>query len=102
MGLKRSVCKRLEKILPDPVAEVVCEDEPAEGDYLLSDEGVHVVGEGSRGFLGKFDDDVEALDAIGEDMEEKKFWPNVWMLSDHGNIHGPVDMREHMPRKRGG
>jgi hypothetical protein len=41
-------------------------------------------------FLGEFSSDEEAEEAIKEWMEENKWWPNVWRVSDHGNIHGPI------------
>lgn len=38
-----------------------------------------------EGFLGEYPGIEEALEAIREDMAEKRFWPEVYWVSDHGN-----------------
>lgn len=78
----------------DPMEE---EDEPQEDDIFLQPTGTlrggtSVSAEGK--WLGDFEDDVEAIEFIKLWMEENKYWPNVWMVSDHGNIHGPIDVNE--------
>lgn len=66
------------------------DDTPCEGDYVLSDTGplgsktlVCVVGGKT---LGTYDDFDSAMQDIRLDMERGKFWPNVWTMSDHGNL----------------
>ena len=66
------------------------EQTPCEGDYVLSDTGalgaktlVSIVGGKT---LGAYDDFESAMVAIKADMEAGKFWPDVWTLSDHGNL----------------
>jgi len=63
------------------------EQEPTEGDYTITGtrrggEGVAEVG---GKFLGEFRDVDAALAFIVKRMEAKKFFPNVWTVSDHGN-----------------
>ena len=60
------------------------------GDYVLSPcgpllglVGVSIV-EGK--FLGQFQTETEALEFIRHQMEREKFWPNIWYVSDHGNL----------------
>lgn len=36
--------------------------------------------------LGVFDSDDDALDYIRARMEREQFFPNVWHVSDHGNL----------------
>lgn len=33
-------------------------------------------------------------EAIEEWMQVNQFWPNVWMLSDHGNLHLITDLTD--------
>lgn len=63
---------------------------PEPGDYVLSPSGrlgsktaVSIV-EGK--FLGEYDDEDVAEKAICRDMKSNKHYPNVWRLSDHGNV----------------
>jgi hypothetical protein len=80
----------------DPWEEGLEEDEPVfEADIFLESTGTlggktSVSAEGKH--LGDFSDDVEAIEFVKLWMEENKYWPNVWMVSDHGNIHGPIDV----------
>jgi hypothetical protein len=37
-------------------------------------------------FLGVFDSDEEAVEAIRERMNADGFFPNIWQTSDHGNV----------------
>jgi len=62
---------------------------PCEGDFtitpcgpLCSKSGVgRVEGE----FIGEFHSDDEAIMAIRWIMNDEKFWPNIWIISDRGN-----------------
>lgn len=73
---------------------------PEPGDYTMSPSGPlgarTSVGIVDGRFLGEFaSDDVstgeaKAALAIVEDMERTKSWPNVWYISDHGNV-SPVE-----------
>lgn len=60
------------------------------GDYILTPCGslgsktcVSVV---DGGFLGMFDSDDDALQVARRDMRKRGFYPNIWAVSDHGNI----------------
>ena len=62
---------------------------PQEEDYTLSPTGnlgcetaVAVVG---GRFLGTFPTDDAALRFVRDRMNREGYWPNVWMISDHGN-----------------
>lgn len=64
------------------------EDELREGDFVISDgRSKHwAVGVHEGRFLGEFDTYSEARRAIEDKMDADQFWPNVWDLSDHGNL----------------
>jgi len=38
-------------------------------------------------FIGEFDEDEDVQEAIVEWMNKNKFYPNIWFVSDHGNVH---------------
>jgi hypothetical protein len=65
------------------------EDEPDEEDIFIQPHGQlgsqYSVGTQHK-HIGVFDDMEDAEKAIKDWMESNKFWPNVWMVSDHGNI----------------
>lgn len=42
-------------------------------------------------FVGEFDDNDEALQEAKKWMDEHKFYPTIWWVSDHGN-HWPIDI----------
>lgn len=63
--------------------------EPAEfeeGD-LVTEDYIHFneVGGTNNPVLILFDEETDWKAAVKEYMDEQKFWPNVWQLSDHGN-----------------
>lgn len=64
--------------------------EPDEDDAYLnpcgplgSNTSVSVAGK----HLGEYSNDEEALEALREWMDRNEFWPNIWTISDHGNVH---------------
>lgn len=64
-------------------------DKPVDGDYTITPcgslggmSGVGVIG---GKFVGEFHSDDEAIMAIRRIMNEEKFWPNIWIVSNHGN-----------------
>lgn len=64
---------------------------PDDGDYIISDCGelgskTRISQYGKIVFEG-YMDSGGADKLIEERMERDQFWPNVWMLSDHGNYH---------------
>jgi len=67
------------------------EDEmPQDGDYMTCDVGplgsytaVEIVG---GRHIGTFQTEDEAYRCIRDRMEKIGYWPNVWHISDHGNI----------------
>ncbi len=82
--------------------EVLDEDRPEQGDYSISDCGplgsqyyVGIVEGHSKGDLGVFNEWEACLQAIVDRMEAEQFWPNVWRVSDHGNI-SLVNLTEQM------
>ena len=66
------------------------QDEPEEYDIFLSPAGSlggqTQVKAGGK-VIGTFNDEDEARQAAREWMEDNKFWPPVWVVSDHGNYH---------------
>ncbi len=66
-----------------------CVDSPEPGDYTITPcgslGGMSGVGVIEGKFIGEFDCDTEAIVAIRRIMDEEKFWPNIWIVSDHGN-----------------
>lgn len=63
--------------------------EPDEDDAFISPSGyLGTLTSASIGgkFIGEFASDDEALAAIGRAMERDQFYPNVWRVSDHGNV----------------
>jgi uncharacterized membrane protein (UPF0127 family) len=69
------------------------EFEPEEDDIFIQDSGPlgsrTSVSAGGK-FLGEFKTEEEAEEAIKEWMEANQWYPNVWKVSDHGNIIGPI------------
>ncbi len=60
---------------------------PEDGDYeMKSKNGTIDVGIIGGSFIGTFDDHDKAIAAIGSDMKRREYYPNVWMINDHGNI----------------
>lgn len=72
------------------------EEGPEPGDYLLSDTGPlgsrTMLTEHEGGFIGEYATREEAEEVIRARMEAEQFYPNVWVISDHGNIHGPISI----------
>ena len=62
---------------------------PEPEDYTITPCGTLVaqlgVGKVEGKFLGEFSDYDGAMETIKEDMEANQFWPNIWIVSDHGN-----------------
>ncbi len=79
--------------MPEPHYIIITDDfneeEPFEGDYILAPTGslgsLTCVSQFGIKYVGTFHDDEQAVDHIRLLMEEEKFWPNVWEISDHGN-----------------
>jgi hypothetical protein len=65
-------------------------DEPSDDDCFMSPSGSlgskTSVSCGGK-FIGEFDDEDDAVIAIGDWQEKHKWWPAVWIVSDHGNNH---------------
>jgi hypothetical protein len=65
------------------------EDRPSDDDYTLTSCGPlgGMIGVGVIGgkFLEQFAEQDDAKEFIRDRMNEEKFWPNVWWVSDHGN-----------------
>jgi hypothetical protein len=70
--------------------EIPSSDEPEEGDYITEDhEKFYQYGK----FVLTVDEDDDYKKCIREHMEENKFYPSVWFISDHGNAH-LIDMSD--------
>jgi len=70
--------------------ELESDTAPEEGDYILTPSGplggMTSVSQVGGKFHGDFTETEEAEAFIKEHMESEKFWPNVWYVSDHGNV----------------
>lgn len=55
------------------------EESPEEGDYTTEDHE-HWYQHGKLAVEGDYADVVQH-------MNQEKFWPNAWFISDHGNAH---------------
>ena len=66
------------------------DDEPQEGDYVMSDDphsrGTNLGVKDGR-FIGVFEDRDAAEAEIKRIMKYTHFYPSVWWISDHGNSH---------------
>jgi hypothetical protein len=58
-----------------------------EGNYTITDRtrGGYSVGL-DKTHLGEFDDFDKALLFIAQNMEDGKYWPDVYFINDHGNV----------------
>ena len=67
-------------------------DRPDEEDGFIETCYDHLAVSIGGKFLGKFNEHDEAIHAIRAWMDENRFWPNVWTISDHGNVSGPINL----------
>ena len=59
------------------------------GDYVLTPSG-HLysmvsLSEVEGRFIGEYNTAEEALEKAKQRMDEEKWWPRIWWVSDHGN-----------------
>ena len=86
--------EELEEAWQECLAECNPEDEeaepsePDEDDYTISDArgGGYSVAQSGK-WLGDFKERDEAEEFIRTHGNASNFWPNVWVISDHGNAH---------------
>ena len=62
----------------------------SQGDYMLTPSGP-LLGLTSLStyegqFIGEYPTTDVALDISASRMESEQFWPNIWWVSDHGNL----------------
>ena len=63
------------------------DDQPSSEDYIIETTGKGLsVGQVEGNHLGTFTEYDDAVQAIKTDMHTSSFFPNVFTLSDHGNI----------------
>lgn len=61
--------------------------EPDPDDFIISSDGwKYSVGSEDHGFLGEFVEWDDAVKALKEWSKKHKWYPNVWTMSDHGNL----------------
>ena len=75
------------------------EDELCSGDFTLTPCGAlggkTALGRfeyGNKCFVGEFDSDESAIEEVRRIMQDEQFWPNVWIVSDHGNLALVTDL----------
>ena len=66
------------------------DDEPVEGDFTITPcgplGGKSALGVIGGKFIGEFDCDESDYCRAREIMREDNYFPNVWLVSDHGNF----------------
>jgi len=73
---------------PDECSD--CSNTPRPDDYTITPCGslggrsALAVVEGR--FIGEFDSDDDAIAAARAIMEAERYWPEIWIISDHGNV----------------
>ena len=64
-------------------------DEPCEEDFTITPTGslggLSGLGRVGGTFIDSFDCDDDAIAAARAIMEDESYWPNIWIVSDHGN-----------------
>jgi hypothetical protein len=71
----------------DAVA-LTCQEEPEEDDWSTTDYANFYTDGGKRVLsLEKDLSLAEVWDALDAEMTRQNFFPNVWVISDHGNVH---------------
>jgi len=62
---------------------------PEEGDYIIECTGNDIIiykYNDSPPWRHKVKDGDDTKKIISDEMEREKYWPNIWNLSDHGNL----------------
>lgn len=62
-----------------------------ENDIFFGDERGKTVVSYAGKVIGTFEEEEEARNFIRKWMEKEQYWPNVWFVSDHGNIQLVTD-----------
>ena len=77
----------------DTFEEESGEPEPdEENDIFFGDERGKTVVSYAGKVIGTFEEEEEARTFIRKWMEKEQYWPNVWFVSDHGNMHSVTDL----------
>ena len=65
-----------------------CEEEPEEGDYIIEHTafGPDIIYKYNESWKHEIRENDKIYDIITTEMDREGFWPNVWTLSDHGNL----------------
>ncbi len=83
------VCGEYADLDENDECEDCAEDKPEDEDFTITPSGPlggrSAVGRVNGKFVGEFDSDDQAIVAIKQIMEDEQFWPNIWLVSDHGN-----------------
>lgn len=61
-------------------------EEPDEEDIRFTSDGSKISVATEHDFIGEFTELDDAEKAAAEWMNKNKFWPNLWDVSDHGNV----------------
>jgi hypothetical protein len=62
------------------------EDEPQEDDCIIQSNGFTLSVSCGGEFIGEFEEDEDAYNAVKNWKEENNWYPNTWFISDHGNV----------------
>lgn len=62
-------------------------------DIVISSNGwKYSIGSEDHGFIGEFEEWDDAVKAVKEWMKKNNWYPNIWTMSDHGNLDGPYSI----------
>ena len=65
-------------------------DAPEQGDYMLTPSGpllgLTSLSTHEGQYIGEYPTTDVALEIVASRMESAQFWPNIWWISDHGNL----------------
>lgn len=67
-----------------------CAAHPHQGDFTITPCGAlggkSALARIDGDFVGEFDSDNAAIEQARTIMQEERFWPDIWLVSDHGNF----------------
>lgn len=67
-----------------------CVGRPVQGDFTITPcgslGGKSALARLDGEFIGEFDSDDAAIEQARTIMQEERFWPDIWLVSDHGNF----------------
>jgi hypothetical protein len=82
-------CNTLAELDGEELCAECADAEPVEGDFTIHPTGflggLSALARVEGKFVGRFDSDEDAVCEARRIMSVEQFWPNIWIVSDHGN-----------------